>query len=314
MSYHQRVESRDMASFLTTRTRNSELWFVNNEKLEDGILGYAAKYATRYGVKLYGLAIEGNHIQGPALFPNGNRADFMRDFNASVARAVPYYTPQYPGGRLWGRRYSAEFLPGAEDIEEYLFYTALQPIKDGLVERLKDYPGYNFFNDAVRGIERKFKVVNWTEFHAAKRYNPEVSIKNFIEVVTLKYERLPGYEHLSQKEYATLMYEKLEKRRQAIVAERHARGQGFVGKDALKRVRRGSLPQYSKTSTRFSHRPRVLSICDKRRAECKAWYFKIYFEYRDASKKFRAGDLTVKFPEGTYRPWTRYHPPPETGL
>jgi len=62
MGYHPRFECRERASFLTTRSRNSELWFVNNPKLEQAILGYAARYAQRRKVKLYALAIEGNHI------------------------------------------------------------------------------------------------------------------------------------------------------------------------------------------------------------------------------------------------------------
>jgi len=77
MGYHQRIECREVPSFQTTRARNSELWFVNNQELEHVILGYAARYSTRYEVKLYALAIEGNHIQNPAHFPKGNRAHFM---------------------------------------------------------------------------------------------------------------------------------------------------------------------------------------------------------------------------------------------
>ncbi len=53
-----------------------------------------------------------------ARYPNGNRASSVRDFNSSVARAIPSYQPDYPGGRFWGRRYSAEYLPGPEDVEE----------------------------------------------------------------------------------------------------------------------------------------------------------------------------------------------------
>lgn len=303
MSYHPRIESAEVASFLTTRSRNSELWFVNNEALERAILGYAAKFTKRYGVELFALAVEGNHIQGPAAFPKANRADFMRDFSACVARAVPRHTPEYPGGKFWGRRYSSEFLPDAEDIEEYFFYTVLQPVQDGLVERLSEYPGYNCFHDAVRGIKRKFKVVNWAAYNAARRYNPAVPVKNFIEAVYLEYKRLPGYEELSQKEYAKLMYEKLEHRRQAIVAKRASRGLGFAGRNRLMQTRRGARPKKTKTSKRLSHRPRVLSICPKRRAEFKAWYFDIYFIYKAASLAYRAGDLSVEFPPGTYRPW-----------
>jgi hypothetical protein len=93
MGYHIRIETEKIASFQTTRTRNSELWLVNRKKLEDAILGYAARYTTRHEVDLYALALEGNHTHNAALFPKGNRADFMRDFNSSVARAVNRYHP-----------------------------------------------------------------------------------------------------------------------------------------------------------------------------------------------------------------------------
>jgi hypothetical protein len=58
MSYHPRIECKDVSSFQTTRTRNSALWFVNNPELEEAILGYAARYVTRHEAKIYALAIE----------------------------------------------------------------------------------------------------------------------------------------------------------------------------------------------------------------------------------------------------------------
>ena len=158
MGYHPRIESKTLCSFLTTRSRNSELWFVNNAALEEAILAFTARSSERYNVKLYALAIEGNHKQMLAKFPDGNRSNFMRDLNSSVARAIPRYTKEYPGGRFWGRRYSQEFVPGDEDIESRFFYTVLQPVQDGLVSKISEYPGYNCFHDAIYGIKRKFKV------------------------------------------------------------------------------------------------------------------------------------------------------------
>lgn len=301
MGYHPRIEAPHLANFLTTRSINSQLWFINNPRLEDAILGYTAQFADRYGVKIYALAIEGSHIQGPALFPYGNRAAFMRDLNSCIARAVPRYT-EHLGGRFWARRYSNEFLPGDADIEQYFFYTVLQPVQDGLVEKISEYPGYNCFSDAVWGRKLKFKVVQWGKFNAAKLRDPSVSIQQFTEIVHLQYERLPGYEHLTQKEYAHLMMQKLEERRLAIVAERRAKGLGFVGREKLLKVKPGSPSKSPKTSNAQTHRPRVLSICDKRRADCKAWYFTIYFEFKEASKKYRAEKLDVCFPQGTYPP------------
>lgn len=169
MGYHPRIESAEYTDSLTTRTRNSELWFVNNSELEHAILGRTAKYAERYEVALYALAIEGNHLQGPAKFAHHNRSAFMRDLKSTIARTVPRYTPSYPEGNLWARRYSNEFLPGAQDVENRFFYTLLQPVQDGSVEKISDYPGYNCFNDAIWGIKRDFKVMNWTAYDEARR-------------------------------------------------------------------------------------------------------------------------------------------------
>lgn len=303
MGYHPRIETSEYTDFLTTRTRNSELWFVNNRKLEESILGYAAKYVTLHEVSLYALSIEGNHIQAPAHFSKGNRALFMRDFNSSVARAVPRYCLNYPGGNLWGRRYSQEFLPGAEDVEEYFFYTVLQPVQDGLVEKISEYPGYNCFHDAVWGIKRKKKVVNWGALYEARRWNPKVSMREYTVEYVLEYKRLPGYEELTQKEYALLMHEKLEARRVEIVRKRYESGLGFAGREAVEAVRPGAIPHSTKRSHASSHRPRVLCVCPKRRLEALNWYFEMYFGYQEASRKYRIeGEVLLEFPPGMYKP------------
>lgn len=232
----------------------------------------------------------------------------MRDFNSSVARSVPRLVTNYESGSFWARRYSSEFLPGSEDIEERFFYTALQGVQDGLVSKISDYPGYNCFHDAIYGIKRKFKVVRWGEYNAARRHKSSARIKDYTDIVTLQYERIPGYEHLSQKEYAKLMLDKLERRRAAIVEKRLAQGLGFVGREGLLKLKPGSSPKNTKLSTATSHRPRILSVSNERLAEYKKWYFQVYFSYKEASKRYRAGELNVAFPEGTYRPHLRYLP------
>jgi hypothetical protein len=302
MSYHPRFETTNLGSFLTTRARNSELWFINNDPYEQAILGYAARCVERYSTDLFALAIEGNHIQGIAIFPKANRAHFMRDFNSIVALNAPRYCKDFVGTKFWHRRYSAEIVPGDADIENEFFYTVLQPVQDGLVERLSEYPWYNCFHDAIHGIARKFKVVRWAEYNEKRRYCKNVKIKDYIEIVELKYKRLPGYEKLSQKEYAKIMQKKLEARRVDIVMERLKKKKGFLGREALLRMRPGSRPKNTKTSTRRSRRPRVLSVCHKRRATYRDWYFKRCAAFKEASLEYRNGNLKAKFPEGSYRP------------
>jgi hypothetical protein len=300
MPYHPRIECQDIASFQTTRARNSELWFVNNLQLEEAILGYAARYTARYEVKIYALAIEGNHIQKVALFPKANRAQFMRDFNSAVARSVPRYQLGYPGGRLWARRYSSEYLIGAPDIEDRFFYTVLQPVNDGLVDDITDCPGYNCFEDAISGKERMYKVIRWKDYNDAKRWNPSVLIEDYTELCPLRYERLPGYEDLSQAQYETLMREKLRERTAAILGRRGNRPP--LGRRKLKDITPGVRPKSTKLSGPRDHRPRVLATCPQRRSAGEAWYFSTYFKFKECSKRYRAGEGDVEFPRGTYKP------------
>ena len=306
MNYHPRIETNKAASFLTTRSRNSELWFVNNDSLEQAILGYVAKFGQRYSVVLHAIAIEGNHIQMAAQFPLLNRSNFMRDLNSCVARAIPRFVKQYPGGSFWGRRYSAEVVP-FEDIEKQFFYTVLQTVQDGLVERISDYPGYNCFHDAVYGIKRKFPVINWTAFNNARRHGAQVALKDFIEEFELEFARVPGYEGLEQKEYAKLMHKKLEEKRVEAIKERGIKG--FVGREKLLRTVPGQIPKNTKRSQRYSFRPRVLSSCPERRKFWLGWYFGKISDHREASQKYRNGDLLCEFPEGMYKPYLRPPPP-----
>jgi hypothetical protein len=112
--------------------------------------------------------------------------------------------------------------------------------------------------------------------------------------------RLPGYEDLSQEEYAKLMREKLAERTKAVLEAREDKP--VLGAERLSEIKPGSRPKKTKTSGPRDHRARVLSKDSERRSAGETWYFSIYFEYREASKNYRSGDLDAKFPNGTYKP------------
>ena len=309
MVYDNRIEGTNVPTFQTTRTRNSALWFINNPRLSYAILGILAKVKQRYGAKVYAFAIEGNHVQFPALFQNGNKASFMRDLNSGIANAVQRHVPTYTGSTLWGRRYSAEYLFGDETVEQQFFYTVLQPVQDGLVEKISDYPGYNCFHDAAYGIVKKIKVVDWAKYNEAKRYRKRVSLREFTTVYELKYDRLPGKEHLTHAEYVKYMHEKLEEYRQKVLAFREEHGiRGFMGTKAIRSLEPGVRPKKTKTSTRNDKRPRVMSPMWEHYKIGRLWQRSFRVAYVDSSRRYRAGDLTVEFPPGTYRPPTFTRP------
>lgn len=297
-----RIEISSKASFITSMIRNHEMWLANQPKLEQVLLGYLAKYATKYGVTLYAVAFEGSHHHEVALFPKLNRAAFMRDFNAMIAKSIQRHAKSYPGGKVFARPYSEEKAWDPEDIEIMFFYTALQPVNDGLVDDLKDYPFYNFFEDAITGRTRTFKVMNWTAYNEARRWNPNVKAELFLENYDLKFARLPGYEHLSDLEYANKMRAKLKFHQDEIIKKRKAAGKPTVGREKLVTVVPGSPAKHPKTSNRWEKRPRILAKDPRSCRQGYDWFWDVVQEYRAASSQFRSGDLATVFPIGTYKP------------
>jgi hypothetical protein len=267
------------------------------------ILGYLAKYAERYQVKIYAFAIEGSHLHLLALFPKGNRKDFMRDFASQVAKLIRLTYPGAPRGGIFERRYSAELVPfHKDDIEDRYFYTVLQAVQDCLVHKISDYPFYNCFHESANGIKRTIEVTRWAEYNSRKRYNENLTKEDFTDTYILQYERIPGYENLSQKDYANILNQKLEARRSIIVREQLDDGRGFTGPEALRKTVPGTRARNPKVSHRNSRRPRVLSVCPHRHAAQMEIYFDKLHRYEIASAAYRAGDLQVEFPEGMYPP------------
>lgn len=310
MGYDIRINN-DQATFNTTRTRNSELWFANNPRVEELALTLLARGLEKRQAKIYAFALEGSHYHAPMLFPFKNRSSFFQDFNSMLAKGVASLTPNYEGGRLFDRRYSSEHIADESDIERQFFYTVLQVVKDGLVERISQYPFYNCYHDATRGVVRKFKRIDWAAYKARKRYNKNVKPIDFMQVYELKYERLPGYENLSQKEYAAMMDRKLEYYWNEVIKKRLSEGKTtFLGREALLRMVPGTRAKKPKVSDRKTPRPRVLSRCPIRLEEAKKWYYDIQAQYRKASKRFIAGELDVTFPVDTWRPRTWQVPRP----
>jgi hypothetical protein len=170
----------------------------------------------------------------------------------------------------------------------------------GLVDDIKEYPDYNCFEDAIHGKARQFRVVKWKEYNDARRWNPSVDIEKFTELCTLKYDRLPGYEDLSQAQYVSMMRRKLKERTAEVLKDRD--GKPSLGADRLKKIKPGASPKNTRTSGLLDHRPRVLSKDPERRSLGEKWYFSIYFKHQEASRRYRSGETDVEFPKGTYKP------------
>ncbi|MFN8392875.1 MAG: transposase [Bdellovibrionota bacterium] len=305
MSTDLSYEHPEMAFFSTSRTMNSRLWFVNNASLHHSILTLLARYQELHEVIIYNFVIMGNHYHLLAKFPKMNKAAFFQDFNSMYARIIRRHVSQFEGGKLWGRPVRTQGVGSDQDIFDRFFYISLNPVGAGLCRRISDYHGYNGFEDAAEGRKRTFKFFNREDYNNRKRYNSRLTKSDCTVTHTLTFSRLPGFEHLSKSEYANMLRSELRRRELDAVKDRLAKGLGFATKEILLKLLPGSKPRTTKTSTRQSKRPLFLTSSKELMKQLLDWYFDVLARFRHASKLFRAGNMSVEFPSGTYRPFVQ---------
>ena len=296
------IENKEWVYLITTRTAGSRLWLINNKELESRILGALARYQSIHSVVIYAFILMGNHYHLLAGFPKGNRALFMRDLNSALARLVGRHVSLHGRRSVWARRYSYQVLPRDEDVRHWFYYAALNPVSSGITRSVSQYPAYNSFFDAANGIEREYTWIDWSRYLLHKRTNPAAKPIDFSKKYRLKLSRLPTLEALDQADYRRLLTNELEQRRQELIVQRRNSGKGFLGLTKLRAQPPGAYPRTTKTSSRHSFRPLVLTLCAKTRRSFLEMYFSIYDAFKRASAAFRLGKKHEPFPEGTYPP------------
>lgn len=302
------VEYPDKVVLITIRTIASRLWFVNNQALVENILLYLAKYQEEYQCEVYGFVLLGNHYHLLAKFPLSNRSAFLKAFDSRIAHLVKKHVPHFRDGKLWARRPKVQAVLNSEDVMDRFLYVGLNHVSSGLCEKVSEHNGYTCLVDCFRKHGRKFRVIDWKDFNNRSRYNKKLRPKDCEKEYTLKFSRLPSLEGLSDSEYQTKVQGLIEARRKKIIEARRSSGQGFAGKHVLRKTKAGSMPRNTKTSTRESKRPLVLTLCMESKQRFLEWYFALLDAYKKASAKFRSGKLNAEFPPGTYRPVLQVFP------
>lgn len=292
------IENADWTYLITTRTAGSKLWLINNPALEKAILGCLAKYQERYGVIIYGFIIMGNHYHLMAKFPLMNRALFMRDFNSAVARIVGRMVRQHGRRSLWARRYSWQVLLDEEDIKNWFFYIALNPVSSGITSSINQYPSYNSFEDAINLRSKKYTWVDWSAYLVRKSYDTKARPADFAREYELTYSPIPG----EYNAYSEQLRTELQIRENNLRELRKSKGLGFLGIKKILLQSSGISPRTTKSSTRSSYRPLILTLSSETKRKFLETYFHIVNLFKEASLIFRTTNTQINFPNGTYLP------------
>jgi REP element-mobilizing transposase RayT len=249
-------------------------------------LGIAAE---QYGVALHGWIAMSNHIHVLVTDKKGNYPAFIGYFHALLARCLNCYHGRWENFWAGGEQASVVHCVDAEDGFIKNIYLLDNPVADHLVDRVGDWPGACSFPQQLTGLPQTVKRPPF--FFDRNGYMPEE--------VELHAERLPGFEHLSDEEWA-------EKLREAVfAAERQARRVReekklrVLGRKAVLAASPTDKP--STIEPRRNLRPNV--ACKNAALRIAALQALLTFraDYVVARHAFIAGDRGVVFPRGTYQ-------------
>jgi REP element-mobilizing transposase RayT len=267
------------------------------------VLGGVLSRAVRlHGIELYSFSVVSNHIHLVVRARRGNLPKFMQYLLANVSKKVGRLVRWH--GSFWERRYSAEPILDEAALLERVRYVLSHGVKEGLVRRCRDWPGLSCLPLMLDGQPRSFRWFNWTRRTSgnSRRVKRTLLDNRWAEAEELRLTPLP---HLALQSREALQ-RFLRRAVRAIEEQGSRQYRTVLGRLGVLRQRPHDRPASSKRTPRplcHTSIPELLEAFRER-------YRGFIEAFREASIRWRAGDLTARFPEWAIKPFV--WPAPES--
>lgn len=295
-----RNTSPDFIRHISIRVDNALLRLVPSEEINEIVGGIIAKYQMEFGIELFAYCFLSNHFHLLLRAPQSNLWKFMQAVDREIAKRVNRLLNRR--GHFWERRYDEQIIPEDEDVLEAFLYVICNPVSHGLVDHPKHWPGLTAYWHVLDEKDRSFEFIDYTGYRKAKLKaavtGKPVSLEDFKKTYNLQISPLPIFVRLSTKERRKQLESFLEQRTQELRKVRRDDGKGFLGRKEVLRQRSNTTPQTVKRQPR----PICYTKCLEVKERFLEWFIPWLESYRVASKKFRTGKLSTKFPEHCIRP------------
>lgn len=247
-------------------------------------LGEAAQ---RYRVTLLGWLAMSNHEHLLVRDNEGNLPEFMAHLHKMISKALNDHWIRQEN--FWAAEQpNIVYTVGPGDQFDKLIYVLANPVGADLVDHAHDWPGASSLSLHLSG---RTMTVARPRFFRSDGPMPEE--------VTLRVERLRGFEDLDDEQWIEKVETAVRAAEDAARAQRLAKNVRVLGRKAVRNAKHTDTPATIEAKRRF--RPRL--ACrdpERRRIELDAMTaFRL--QYRDARDRWCAGERTVPFPLGTYR-------------
>jgi hypothetical protein len=229
----------------------------------------------------------------------GNISAFYKSTNSTIARELNRTWQRT--GHLFAARPRIEPCLDDRAAKQQLIYAMTNPLKDGLVETVRETPFFSTFRHQASGDPLRFWYLDraaWWKAGGPRKKSHR--LKDFLRWV--EYELPPPLpewdgvpEHKRRAELRALVREAEEEQRET----RRREGRRVVGVPNLFKLNPFDKPAEPRES---SPQPLCHTSNPQLYFEYRCKWREFLNEYRKASHDYRAGNFDREFPEGSFRP------------
>jgi REP element-mobilizing transposase RayT len=292
--------------FVTNRTFQGRLLMTPSPRVNGLIGGVIAKALTLYDVAIHDLHFASNHFHMLATPAGHQLSAFLAYIESNIAKEVGREIGWH--GAFWHRRFSAEPVLDDEALISRRRYLGAHGVKEGLVDQSEDWPGLTSLPETTRGEQRTFPWYDRSAQYWARRRGESDDENRFVTMLPLTITPLPCDAHLEPSEQQRRARAVLDEAQRWAWEKRD--GRPSLGPEAVMRQDPEAKPKRSKWSARpMCHASSRRVIEEFRRA-----YREFVAIFAEASEPFRRGDISVVFPDYSFRPplpagWSALGPP-----
>ena len=288
---------------ITTRTVHSRYLLPTGAHFRSIAIGIMGRAKKLYPVEIYAFGGLSNHMHWLLGVTDVDKlAGFVGYVKSNLAREAGRIVDWRE--KFWGRRYRAiETSCEEATLVNRMQYILSHGVKENLVLRCRDWPGLQCIDALTEGKPLEGIWYDRTLEYEANRRG-KIDPETFIERTTLELDPLPCWRHLPKEEIQRRISEMVVE----IDAEAARRvvlnGRPPLGAAAIRKQHPHDRPQ----KTKKSPAPAVHAASKAMRQQMIAAYRLFETTYREASARFRAGELDVEFPPGCFPPAPSFVP------
>jgi putative transposase len=292
------VPEKDTLVEITTRCFQSQYLLTPSPLLNEIILGVLARAANEHEVGVVAYAFLSSHYHLLVRVHDAEQlAGFAGYFNSNVAREINRLRGRK--GHFWEDRYHAILVSGEEAAQiDRLIYVLSNGVKEGLVERVMDWPGVHAAPALLDGGPVKGTWFDRTRECSARCRREAFDARRFAEPQVLELVSLPCWDGLSPEVRRSRVAGLIDQIEAEAAAFRKASGLEPVGREAIERQNPFERPKKPKKSSA----PRFHAFTKKARRQLYEAYAIFVAAFREAAEKLRAGDRMARFPTGSFPP------------